>query len=382
MSMIEVGKPAVLFTTRDKKFISGLSTSEVQNIYNYTIQGVAGEGVFPWICTLWDSNYLVVGIGRMFRLIKYGWTSKRNIWLDDNGNMWFLSGEKDLITIAKENWKEYENSLCYVASGVTDDTGGRMHLGNDMLFIVGNKKIRGWSWDRETGATEPEWDWTTLSGTPYDFQWREKYDELVCGNYEGNIVTLVDGSTGEIKATRDIGHASQQVAIDKYGRYWFQEYHGKKITVCEPEDLTLVDITINGETYNGTFSVPFISEARGIGENSEFDIIMTDYNGNYPAFFSAKDDYSNIMRVSLGSKTYKAAPLGDKNFWFLTYIDGYKCFVMNPINQALTEIALYSYRPYGQGDPGLGRYKTWGRSWKPDVSAIYDYLYTPLTEES
>jgi len=388
MTLVDVGSSVVLYSTRDKKFISGLTKKEV---YNYSIT-VSGE-VHPWIASLWGTKYIAVGIGRMFRLIKLSCTIGRHIWLDNRGRIWGYSPEKSIFCLYPEKWKEYEECDCWCplsdedATNTTDEEGIFL-FGNNMVYIkVGNaiKAYRGlldWKGQWQDG---PKWE-TSINGTFYDFQFNLKYWELVIPNYDGNTVSLIEGGVngGRVKATKDIGFKSGAVAIDKYGRYWFQEWEGNRITVRNPEDLSPVEITINGETHSdGTFEVPFISYATGIGENANFDIIMCDYGSNYSAFFSAENDYENIIRISLGAKCYMATPLGEKSSFFLaTTKDKYQCSLFNPVSQVLTSVIIHGHNLSGQGDPGLARYKTWGRSWRPDTSVIYDYLYRPVTEES
>jgi len=387
MSLIDVGSPAVLFSTRDKKFVSGLSKSE---IYNYSIT-VSGE-VHPWIASLQGTDYLAVGIGRIFRLVKVGFVfggkAGSHVWLDDSGSLWVLSTTGYMYRIPKSRgWCEFESSQTSIWLDITSDTSGIFQEGNDMMYVKGENSIKGCHFSRETGRLGTlSWE-TSVSGTFYDFQWCEKENELVIPNYDGNTVTLIEGGKngGRVLATKDIGHKTGQVAIDKEGRYWFQEWEGNKITVCNPNDLSLASIEINGTTYEGTFEVPFISYSTGISENANFDIIMCDYGSNYVAFFSADDDYSHIIRIYLGENSYVAAPLGDKNSFFLSTLTGlptghYRCNLFNPISQVLTPVNIDNHLISGMGDPGLARYKTWGRSWEPDVSAIYDYLFHPATE--
>ena len=377
MTLVDVGSPVVLFSTRDKKFVTGLSKKEV---YNYGVS-VSGEA-HPWIASLWGTEYLAVGIGRMFRLIKHWGTSGRHIWLDDYGNLWMLSVNGWLDRWDRGYWTECEYTSTGWTEHITTDDGGIFQTGDDMIYIKGENSIKGYTWTQRNAKTphvEKKWE-TSVSGAFYDFQWCRKYNELVIPNNNEYTVTLIEGGEygGEVKATQDIGHWSGQVAIDKYGRYWFQEYHGNRITVCNPDDLSLANITINGKTYHGTFEVPFISYSMGISENSNFDIIMCDWSDKYAAFFSADDDYSHVIRVYLGEESYLAAPLGEDRSFFISLGAGFsKYTLLNPINQVSTLGVIHDKPIPGQGDPGLARYKTWGRSWKPDVSAIYDYLFHP-----
>jgi len=375
MTLVDVGSPVVLFSTRDKKFVSGLSKQE---IYNYSV-ATSGEA-HPWIASLWGTEYLAVGIGRMFRLIKIGDEKVgSHIWLDEGGNITAMTIHGGVLQISPHRWEEYSNSSYQLTPGL-GEARGIFQLGNDKIFIKRENSIVAYDWDSETGAIGgKKWE-TSVNDAFYDFQWCRKYNELVIPNYNEYTVTLIKGGEhgGEVKATQDIGHWSGQVAIDKYGRYWFQEYHGNRITVCNPDDLSLANITINGKTYHGTFEVPFISYSMGISENSNFDIIMCDWSREYAAFFSADDDYSHIIRVYLGEESYLAAPLGeDRSFFISLGADFSKYTLLNPVNQVSTSGAVHDNPIPGQGDPGLARYKTWGRSWKPHVSAIYDYLFNP-----
>lgn len=394
MTLVDVGSPAVLFSTRDKKFVSGLSRTEIQNITNNYY--VSGGGVVPWICSLYGSKYLAVGVGRMFRLIKTVSNSGKNIWLDDYGNLWMLSVTGWLSRWDAGYWKEYEETSQGYTWHVTNDYEGRFQAGDDMIYIKAGSSIKGYTWterNKNPPHVQKEWE-SSVSGAIGDFQWNKADNRLVVPVWdrffnEIKSSVLIDGDSGKIEKSRNLGFNSWAVAKDKEGRYWFLEADGKRIIVCDPDDLTPVDITINGTTYHGTFEVPFLSRPYDISENSKFDILVTDRCGHYAAFFSADDDYSNMIRVSLDVNSAWVAPMGENGFFFLTSTTEDNCvyesrtfYLMNPDSQRLLPVTMPTGRAIGGGDPGLGRWKTWGRSWKPKVSAIYDYLYTPPTEES
>jgi len=378
MTLVDVGSPVVLFSTRDKKFVSGLSKTEINRIVSVT-----GGGLLPWICNVKTQSWVAIGIGQMLRYVAFYGSAGSHVWLDASGALVLMTTQGDLVRIPSEYWKESEYSSTYLTPGLGDGSG-IFQLGDDKIYIKRATSIAAWNWDSETGVIGAKLWETSISGSCLDFQWCKDYNELVVPNSQGDKVQLIDGSTGKIKQIRDIGHKSMQVARDKYGRYWFQEhFHASttshKITVCEPDTLEFAYITINGTTYHGTFPLPYTLSAGGISENGKGDIIVTDLSRSHITFFSVDDDYSHPILMYLGGRSHSAAPLGENDFWLVEgRLDQDICYLVNPYQPPMCNpITEGDYIISAMGDPGLARWKTWGRSWKPDVSAIYDYLFHP-----
>jgi len=133
--------------------------------------------------------------------------------LDEDGWLWILSVNGALVKL--KGWiGEVGAHYLKGVSEVTSDREGTFQLGNDMVYIKGENSIMAYT----RTNIDKKWE-TSVSGTFYDFQWYEKENELVIPNYGGNTVTLIEGGEngGSVIATKDIGHKSGQVAIDKYG---------------------------------------------------------------------------------------------------------------------------------------------------------------------
>lgn len=328
--VVEIGKDVLLLNTK-------------------TARVPVPEHVQSWIIPHWEHNFITCGSGIYTKTITTPVRAQRTVWFDRNDCIWFYYQKMYKIQMPSLVISSYDIS--------STDINGRFSLGNDDFYIV--KQSNALECRANDGFLTYKWAYT-LPGTPYDVQCDHNNNQIVCGNWTSNVISVLD-LNGSLVFQKDIGMKSQQIAIDKNHNYWFQEYHGSHVKVVDSS---------NGDILNSYSAIGGLSNMNGCGENQNYDIMVGSRYSNVINVFLASDGYSQHS-YTLDHNAYKISNIGsaflivDFDGGFVTHFDYYR--------QTQQTFSVGTY-PYAHGDPGLMRYLTWKRNWVPNKKTIQNYV--------
>ena len=383
-----IGRHGLYIETESERYVS-VGPSETlpsvfENItvtYRHITQDIL-MGFQPWIITNPHNKRLVLGVGRYYSYMYLNITVQRNVYVDWQGNIWVPQENGPYIEVILANQEPHEcnfhpNSVLVNVSRIDE---GRCCLGpreGNYIYVLtssadGNFTQAIWKirvppqdeWDRELVAVFGH------MAHPYDIFWDGYNNQFIIPSFEkydpfGYVCYTVD-KDGNWQSIWNTSRPLQQVARDKDGNYWFNCRGQNWIAVRSP----------NLDNVTWVSCDPWTLDLRGIGENIYGDIVACNEGGDNVIIFLADDNYENKRAMYIGHVTYKAAPAGEGIFLsghqskYITLIyPSYGIFIDFPVGVSV----------YGQGDPGLSRWKTWGWNWSPKTDTIYKWVlgYVP-----
>jgi len=383
-----IGRHGLYIETESERYISVGPAETLPHVYeNITVvyRRITQDilmGFQPWMITEATGKTLILGVGRYFSYMYLNVTVVRNIYLDWQGNIWVPEKKGPYITIIPGNQEPHECDFHpnTIRVNVSRMDAGRAWLGpreGDYIYVLTPSEEGNWTqaiWKIHVPPTDEfDRELVALCGNmahPYDAVWDGWNNQFVVTSFEwyepyGYVCYTVD-KNGNCKSIWNTTHPLEQIARDKDGNYWIN---------CRGENIIAVR-TPNLATVEWVDTSPWGFELRGIGEDIYGNIVAPHFGGREIMIFLADDNYENKRVMYIGHKTYKAAPAGEGVF--LSGYDSNHVSLVYPAYGVFLDFKV-SKTVYGQGDPGLGRWKVWNWNWSPNTDTIYKWVlgYVP-----
>jgi len=334
---------------------------------NLNIANSFPYGSYPWVATVnsvpasgHDTGFVIVGFGRLWKYVtlpaSFDWGE--TVWLDDKGNIWASPHHGKIAIIP---WFIWGRNNDFLVRNVSCD--GYFVLGNDKVFTRNGKTLH--AYDKE--SFESIWD-IELDCTPREVYWKESVNGLVTPSEDGHCVMLIDGDTGEIKASQDLGGPVYDVTVDKWDNYRvLQDDYIKILYETDLKDLG--------------YEIRICNGGKSIAANSRRDLAI-ETGINHPLIYLAQFDYERRIGDTFKSSESYLTAIGDQGAYLVNPLStlNFKIYETRTDSYYLDyEVnTSFIYRKFiinTKGDAGLVQHLIWGRNWKPAVESILIFLF-------